>query len=52
MKKLNSNDLINLQGGISVEEYCATVSMLIQNNWDTWTDEQRKAAANAYSTHC
>lgn len=44
--------MLNLKGGVCVEEYCATVSMLIENNWGNWDDHQREAAANAYATHC
>lgn len=52
MKQLTFNEMLNLKGGVCVEEYCATVSMLIENNWGNWDDHQREAAANAYATHC
>lgn len=52
MKPLSLNEMLNLKGGVSVEEYCDTISMLIDNCWDNWTKEQRKAATNAYSKHC
>ncbi len=52
MKKLNLDQMNEIQGGVSVEEYCDTVSMLIEHNWDRWSDSERKSAANAYSKHC
>ena len=52
MKQLTFNEMLNLKGGVSVEEYCATVSMLIDNCWDSWDSDQRRAAAYAYAKHC
>ena len=52
MKQLTFNEMLNLKGGVSVEEYCATISMLIEHNWDNWDGDQKRAAAYAYSKHC
>lgn len=48
MKKLTNGELLNLQGGVSREEYCATLKMLIGANFDTdnWDDDQRNAATD------
>lgn len=50
MKKLTNGELLNLQGGVSREEYCATLKMLIGANFDTdnWDDDQRNAATDAW----
>lgn len=52
MKKLTTTDLQDLKGGVSVEEYCATLDQMIQDNWDNWNRDQKKAATDAFSAHC
>lgn len=49
---LDLQEMNEIRGGVKVEEYCATVSMLIENNWNNWSEGQRKAAAAAYTAHC
>lgn len=52
LEVLDIQEMIEIKGGVSKEEYCATVSMLIENNWDSWSDSERYSAASAYSKHC
>ncbi len=52
MKTLSINEMLNLKGGVNVEQYCATISMLIEHNWGNWDSDQRQAAAAAYASHC
>lgn len=49
---LSFSEMLEISGGVSLQEYCDTVSTLIENNWSNWTEDQRKAAADAYSKHC
>ena len=44
-----------LKGGdepISKEEYCNTMCMLFQNNWDNWTLEEQQSFIDAWYKHC
>lgn len=54
MKKLTNDELLNLQGGVSREEYCATLKMLMGANFDSenWNDDQRNAAIYAWNANC
>lgn len=52
LEELDLQEMNEIKGGISKEEYCNTVSMLIEHNWDSWSDGERKSAASAYATHC
>ncbi len=52
MKKLSNIDLLNLLGGVSREEYCATLSTLIANNWGDWDKSTQDSAAQSWSKHC
>lgn len=49
---LSSNELSKIIGGSTREEYCATLSTLIQYNWGTWSEEERASAVNAYQKFC
>ena len=44
--------MLDLKGGISREEDCELVDQLIDDNWDSLSSEQKKAATDAYSKHC
>ncbi len=51
--KLSIEEMLNIKGGVSREEYCGTVKMLIRKNWkDNWNEDQRVAAAQAWNNHC
>lgn len=52
MKKLEIKEMLEILGGVSAKEYCKTLSMLVSNNWDAWTDNEKKAAAYSYNKHC
>ena len=52
MKKLSSDKLIKLRGGVKLVEYCETLCMLMQNNWNSWTLEEQQNAINAWYEHC
>lgn len=48
---LNKSEMKNVKGGVSREEYCATLQQLANSNiqdedwdWDNWS--------NAWETHC
>ena len=49
---LDLQEMNEIKGGTSVEEYCATLDMLIDANWDNWSDGEKRSAASAYSKHC
>lgn len=52
MKKLSNIDLLNLLGGVSRDEYCATLDMLIKENWGKWDEGAKDSAAKSWSEHC
>ncbi len=52
MKKLANIDLLNLLGGVSREEYCATLDMLIRENWGKWDEGTKNSASLSWNTHC
>ncbi len=54
MKKLSNHDLLDLLGGKAVtrEEYCATLDMLIENNWDKWDQGAKDGAMHGWNEHC
>ena len=54
LEELNYKEMNQITGGqnVSANEYCATLSMLIENNWGRWTEDERKSASSAYSKHC
>lgn len=47
MKKLSNLELLDLLGGTAVtrEEYCATLDMLITENWDVGSRCERRSNA-------
>jgi hypothetical protein len=49
---LSNQELEQVMGGTSKEDYCDTLSMLIEHNWGSWSDGERSSAADAYSAHC
>ncbi|MGQ1948825.1 hypothetical protein ACT3CD_17165 [Geofilum sp. OHC36d9] len=49
---LSNEELEQVNGGVSKEDYCATLNDLIENNWGEWSDGERLSAANAYSDNC
>lgn len=52
LQELDYKEMNQITGGVSVAEYCATLDMLIENNWSSWDSGQKESAANAYSKHC
>ena len=51
-KELNLQEMNEIKGGVTPEEYCGTLSMLFQNNWENWDENQRNAWSWAYVTYC
>ncbi len=52
MKTLEMKEMARIEGGVSREEYCATLQMLWEHNVDTWDDEIILAAAAAAGMYC
>ena len=54
MKKLSNLELLDLLGGTAVtrEEYCATLDMLITENWDKWDQGAKDGAMHGWNEHC
>ncbi len=52
MKKLTNLDLQDLLGGVSREEYCETLDMLIENNWDKWDQGAKDGAMYGWNKYC
>lgn len=54
MKKLTNQDLLVLLGGKAVtsEEYCATLDMIINNNWGNMSQDEKDSAMQAWNKYC
>lgn len=52
LQELNLQEMNEVMGGITVEEYCATVWFLIDHNWDSWNYNEQISAINALNAHC
>lgn len=52
MKKLSNTDLLNLLGGVSREEYCETLDVLIENNWGDWNKSTKDSATASWNKYC
>lgn len=52
MKQLSFNEMLNIKGGISQKEYCEILDQLINDNWDSWSNEQKGAASAAFAKNC
>jgi len=51
-KVLSKDQIRTLKGGVKAVEYCETLCMLMQNNWNNWTLEEQQSAINAWYAHC
>lgn len=54
LEELNYKEMNRITGGVSVEEYCATLTNMMDGEYakTEWTAEQWTNAWNAYSKHC
>lgn len=52
MEKMNLFEMQAIAGGISREEYCAELDSIIADNWDNFTESEKKAAAKSYAKNC
>ena len=52
MEKLSKEQMLNVQGGVSREEYCNTLKRLITHNYERWSDEERFSAGYALEKEC
>lgn len=51
-KVLNKQEMKNITGGVTVEEYCATMEELWEENVDSWSAETIEGFWHGWSTHC
>ena len=52
LELLSNEELDQVMGGVSQEEYCATLRVLMKANFDSWDEGEQQAAADAYMKHC
>ena len=52
MKKLEINQMENLQGGVSAEEYCDTIYSIYATNGAGWSPEVLDMFYSQYTTYC
>ena len=52
LQELNLQEMNEVKGGITVEEYCGILDDLMADNWLLWSQQERDSAQNAYFTHC
>ena len=54
LEELNYQEMREIKGGATVEEYCATLQTIARDRYaiEEWTSEQWDAWDNAWSTHC
>lgn len=51
-QELSSHEMKRLEGGVSQGEYCATMSMLWDNNWTSWSVGAVEGWWIGWSSHC
>lgn len=51
-KELNLQEMNEIKGGVTQEQYCATLLWLRDHNWMSWNDDQRLAWIGAQIAHC
>ncbi len=52
MKQLSLNEMLNLKGGVGLEEACWALLVLIPECWDEWDNFKKKQAEIFYNTFC
>ena len=54
LEELNYQEMSEIKGGITREEYCATLQTIARDRYaiEEWSSEQWDAWDNAWSTHC
>ncbi|MFW6369971.1 MAG: hypothetical protein ACOC10_02060 [Bacteroidota bacterium] len=54
LKELNTLEMNEIKGGdvVTQEQYCGILDDLMENNWLSWSQEERDNAMAAYFTHC
>jgi|GEM_PF-1654970 len=52
IKKLSKEQMLNVKGGVSRENYCDTLKTLIINCYGGWSDAERNSAGTALEKEC
>lgn len=54
LEELNYQEMSEIKGGVTREEYCSTLMELILSDYadQNWTREEWISAGNALRTHC
>ncbi|WP_418893689.1 hypothetical protein [Limibacterium fermenti] len=52
LEQLDYQEMSEIKGGISAEEYCAILDQLMEDNWGGWSDGKKHSASSAYAKHC
>lgn len=52
MEKMNLFEMQAIAGGVSREVYCADLSEIIADNWENFTESEKKAAAKSFVENC
>ena len=52
LEELNYQELSEIKGGITPEQYCAILNEIIENNWGEMSPGAREGAIIGYQTHC
>lgn len=52
LKELSFQEMSEIKGGISVEEYCKGLLRLAKDNMQAWSEEEVDNFSYAYTTHC
>ena len=52
VKELALQEMNEVKGGVTQEEYCNTIGNLMYHNWDDWNETEQNSWVTAYFTHC
>lgn len=52
METLNFEQMANINGGVTLAEYCNGLLVMFKYNWSGWNDDQRASWCNAWYKWC